>query len=70
MVKTEMSPQREWLNWATTEELSAQWKVSQRRVQQILAERYAKAEVSVGVMVIDIGTHNPISKPIYKMEMR
>ena len=33
-----LSQQRMWQNWATVEELSEKWKVSKRRVQQILKE--------------------------------
>ena len=62
-----MSPVRDWSNWATSEELSSHWKVSQRRVQQLLKSLNEKAEIEVGVIVLDIGTHNPISKPIYKL---
>ena len=58
---------RVWEYWATTEELSAQWKVSQRRVQQLLSDLKEKNQVEVGVLVLDIGTINPISKPVYKM---
>ena len=58
---------RNWVNWASSEMLSAQWKVSQRRVQQILKAMDEKEELEVGVIVLDIGSTNPISKPIYKM---
>lgn len=58
-----------WLNWATTEELSREFKVSQRRIQQVLADFAEKNLIEVGVVVIDIGTHNPISKPIYKRNL-
>lgn len=56
---------REWKNWATSEELAKMWNVSQRRVQQILVNLKEEDAIDVGVIVIDIGTTNPISKPIY-----
>jgi len=55
-----------WINWATSEELAQKWNVSQRRVQQIL-KKYKETDVlEIGVLVLDIGTLNPVSKPIYR----
>ena len=58
---------REWKNWVTSDELAQEWKVSQRRVQQILLEYKESEVIEVGVLVIDIGGLNPISKPVYRM---
>lgn len=57
---------RTWDNWASTNEISMLWKVSQRRVQQILVEINAQGLLDVGVLVIDIGSTNPVSMPIYR----
>ena len=57
---------RIWDNWSTTDELSRVWKVSQRRVQQVLKTLFEQDEVEVGVLVVDIGGTNPVSKPIYR----
>ncbi len=57
---------RMWTNWASTNEISQLWKVSQRRVQQILKELNAQSLLDVGVLVIDIGSTNPVSMPIYR----
>ncbi|MCK5615656.1 hypothetical protein KAR91_78050 [Candidatus Pacearchaeota archaeon] len=57
---------RTWVNWASTNEISQLWKVSQRRVQQILKELNAQSLLDVGVLVIDIGSTNPVSMPIYR----
>ena len=57
---------RNWDNWVTTDELSREWKVSQRRVQQILKSLFNQDELEVGVLVVDIGGTNPVSKPIYR----
>lgn len=57
---------RTWDNWASTNEISQLWKVSQRRVQQILVEINAQGLLDVGVLVIDIGSTNPVSMPIYR----
>jgi len=54
-----------WNNWATSEELSRIFDLSQRRIQQIIQQLNKENLVRVGVIVIDIGTTNPISKPIY-----
>ena len=58
---------RDWKNWVTSDELAQLWKVSQRRVQQILSKRKEDEELEVGVLVIDIGGLNPVSKPIYRL---
>ncbi len=57
---------RTWSNWASTNEISQLWKVSQRRVQQILVEINTQGLLDVGVLVIDIGSTNPVSMPIYR----
>ncbi|MCK5615663.1 hypothetical protein KAR91_78085 [Candidatus Pacearchaeota archaeon] len=57
---------RIWMNWASTNEISQLWKVSQRRVQQILKELNKQSLLDVGVLVIDIGSTNPVSMPIYR----
>ena len=57
---------RTWMNWASTNEISQLWNVSQRRVQQILKEINKDLELDVGVLVIDIGGTNPVSMPIYR----
>ena len=57
---------RVWDNWATSSEISQIWKVSQRRVQQLLVEINAQGLLDVGVLVQDIGSTNPVSMPIYR----
>lgn len=57
---------RTWVNWASTNEISQIWKVSQRRVQQILKGLNEKDLLEVGVLVVDIGGTNPVSMPIYR----
>jgi len=57
---------RTWSNWATSNEISKIWKVSQRRVQQILVEINAQSLLEIGVLVQDIGGLNPVSMPIYR----
>ena len=57
---------RTWMNWASTSEISQLWKVSQRRVQQILKGFNEMDLLEVGVLVIDIGSTNPVSMPVYR----
>ena len=57
---------RDWDNWCTSSELSRIWKVSQRRVQQLLVEINAQGLLEIGVLVVDIGGTNPVSMPIYR----
>lgn len=57
---------RTWVNWASTNEISQLWKVSQRRVQQILKDINKQGLLDVGVLVVDIGGTNPVSMPIYR----
>lgn len=54
------------MNWASTSEISQLWKVSQRRVQQILKGFNEMDLLEVGVLVIDIGSTNPVSMPVYR----
>ena len=61
-----VSKDRSWDNWATSAEISQIWKVSQRRVQQLLVELNAQGVLEVGVLVMDIGGTNPVSMPIYR----
>ena len=66
LVRKMVPKERSWDNWSTTDELSRSWKVSQRRVQQILKSLFTQDEIEVGVLVVDIGSTNPVSKPIYR----
>jgi len=51
---------RKWDNWATVEEISFLWKVSKRRVQQIIAAN----DVNKAILV----TQDPIKAvPIYQL---
>ena len=55
-----------WKNWASSNELAQLWNLSQRRVQQILVDLRTENLLEVGVLVIDIGSTNPVSMPIYR----
>lgn len=55
---------RTWEGWATVAELSLKWKITRRRVQQILAE--LSEDVFIG-MIVTSNENRVISCPIYKM---
>ena len=57
--------ERRWENWATASELAKSWGVTPRRVQQILVKLNEKNLIEIGVIVVEIGGLNPVSKPIY-----
>ena len=70
MVKITSKMKREWDHWATVEDLSKEFDLSKRRVQQIIASNIDVIEKAVLVQVRNYGSGilDLQSIPIYRRE--
>ena len=59
--------QRTWSGWATVEELADYWKITKRRVQQILSELRKEYKVDQAILVLNDTFFVSSSKPVYKI---
>lgn len=54
-----------WTNWCTVEDLSWQWQVSKRRVQQILARMFEQNECEKATIIADRFGAKPVYRRVY-----
>lgn len=77
--KKQVKQMRTWTNWSTVEELSIEWNVSKRRVQQILQEYSDLNMLQQGVISYTerviakmIAGYDKVvitTKPVYRMDI-
>lgn len=60
-----MKSKKIWINWASVEELSIEWNLSKRRIQQIIAELRDEGTVEMIIGVFD-SDNNPYARPLYR----
>lgn len=60
-----MKRNKEWFNYVSVESLAEDWKLSKRRIQQIISKLRDEGKIEMIIGVFDSDT-TPFARPLYR----